>query len=210
MSAWHLPHRPSSGRPRFPWRPRANFRWKMSSRSPWVECAGMPSGTGAHPPRCPLKRVLCARTGQPAPCCICCCIARRVLSGVKPKLVWCWTREGWSLGTLTTIANLAFATTDAKARCTAQPATEEIARAWSRNHLVSFRRPSPRELLLHSTCLHGGVEWRHDERVAYSGGTCGDGTNRPPEYSNAECLSGQCVYDCFLCTNCNFGNCKCK
>jgi len=163
-----------------------------------------------HPPRCPLKRVLCARTGQPAPCCICCCIARRVLSGVKPKLVWCWTREGWSRGTLTDFANLAFAITDAKARCTAQPATEEIARAWSRNHLVSFRRPSPREFLLHSTCLHGGVEWRHDERVACSGGTCGDGTNRPPEYSNAECLSGQCVYDCFLCTNCNFGNCKCK
>jgi len=43
-----------------------------------------------------------------------------------------------------------------------------------------------------------------------SGQTCGDGTNRPPEYSHNECLSGQCNFDCILCTNCNGGNCKCE
>jgi len=43
-----------------------------------------------------------------------------------------------------------------------------------------------------------------------SGESCGDGTNRPPDYASTECLSGKCVFDCLLCTNCNFGNCKCE
>jgi len=42
-----------------------------------------------------------------------------------------------------------------------------------------------------------------------AGKPCGDGTNRPPWFSHAECLSGKCEYDCLVCSNCNGGNCKC-
>lgn len=45
--------------------------------------------------------------------------------------------------------------------------------------------------------------------VKKKGQTCGDGTRRGPTYSNYECDTGKCAYNCDLCFNCDGGNCVC-
>ena len=46
-------------------------------------------------------------------------------------------------------------------------------------------------------------------KVKPKGERCGDGTRRGPEYSNMECQTGKCAYNCDLCLNCDGGNCVC-
>ena len=46
-------------------------------------------------------------------------------------------------------------------------------------------------------------------KVKAKGEHCGDGTRRGPEFSNMECQTGKCAYNCDLCLNCDGGNCVC-
>ena len=56
------------------------------------------------------------------------------------------------------------------------------------------------------TCQDGNCKC---VKVKAKGEHCGDGTRRGPDFSNMECQTGKCAYNCDLCLNCDGGNCVC-